>query len=66
MQICVNGEQRNVDGPVSVAELLRRFELAPMRVAVEINEQLVRRARFDDVRISDGDRIEIVTLVGGG
>jgi sulfur carrier protein len=66
MRICVNGEQQQFDEPVSITELLRRFELAPLRVAVEVNEQLVRRTRFDDVRIADGDRIEIVTLVGGG
>lgn len=66
MQICVNGEQRDVAGPVSITELLRQYELAPQRVAVEINEELVRRARFDEVRVAAGDRIEIVTLVGGG
>ena len=66
MRIVVNGENREFDIPVTVAELLRRYDLAPQRVAVEINEQLVRRARFDDVKIADGDRIEIVTLVGGG
>jgi sulfur carrier protein len=66
VRICVNGDQQQLDGPVSVAELLRRFDLAPQRVAVEINEQLVRRVQFEDVKIADGDRIEIVTLVGGG
>ena len=66
MTICINGEHRELDGPVTVGELLRRHDLAPQRVAVEINQELVRRARFDEVQIADGDRVEIVTLVGGG
>ena len=66
MTISINGETRILDAPLTVAELLGRYDLAPQRVAVEINEQLVRRTRFDEVRVSDGDRIEIVTLVGGG
>lgn len=66
MEITVNGERRSLDGPATVAELLKRFDLAPQRVAVEVNEQLVRRAHLAQVELRDGDRVEIVTLVGGG
>ncbi|MGE0481635.1 MAG: sulfur carrier protein ThiS [Phycisphaerae bacterium] len=66
MQVFVNGEPRELDTDVSVAALLKQFELAPQRVAVEVNEQLVRRATFADTRLQSGDRVEIVTLVGGG
>lgn len=66
MEITVNGERRSLDGPATVAELLKRFDVSPQRVAVEVNEQLVRRARLAEVELRDGDRVEIVTLVGGG
>ncbi len=66
MQIYVNGDPQPLEAPLSVAELLARFELAPQRVAVEINEQLVRRANFGQTPLQDGDHVEIVTLVGGG
>jgi sulfur carrier protein len=66
MQIHVNGEPREIERPLTVAELLQRYDLHPTRVAVEINEQLVRRARFGEHRLAEGDRVEIVTLVGGG
>ncbi len=66
MQIVLNGESRNLNEPLTVAELLRRHELEPLRVAVEVNEELVRRASFEQRLIRDGDRVEIVTLVGGG
>ena len=66
MQITVNGEPRTLDAGVSVADLVRLFNLTPQRVAVEVNEQLVRRATYADTPLNEGDRVEIVTLVGGG
>jgi sulfur carrier protein len=66
MQITVNGESKMYEHPLTIAELLNQFELHPQRVAVEVNERLVRRADFAGTRIEDGDRIEIVTFVGGG
>lgn len=66
LHVYVNGERRTFEGALTVAELLERFALAPQRVAVELNEQLVRRAQFGQTTLREGDRVEIVTLVGGG
>jgi len=66
MQIVVNGNQESCDAPATVADLLARLKLEPIRVAVEINENLVPRKTFAQTVIRDGDRIEIVTFVGGG
>lgn len=66
VQILVNGETREIATALTIGELIRLYELTPQRVAVEVNRELVRRARFDDVRVADGDEVEIVTLVGGG
>jgi len=66
MQLVVNGESRTLDGVSTVADLVREFALTPERVAVEVNEQLVRRADYAQTPLKDGDRVEIVTLVGGG
>jgi sulfur carrier protein len=66
MQITVNNEPKAVAEDATVADLVATFDLAPERVAVEVNAQLVRRARFGETRLNDGDRVEIVTLVGGG
>ena len=49
-----------------MADLLSQLDLEPVRVAVEINEDIVPRKRFGETPIRDGDRIEIVTFVGGG
>ncbi|MBK8914107.1 MAG: sulfur carrier protein ThiS [Phycisphaerales bacterium] len=66
IDICVNGEPRSIAAGSSVAMLLAEHGLHPQRVAVEVNERLVRRADFDAAVLCPRDRIEIVTLVGGG
>ncbi|MBL8879082.1 MAG: sulfur carrier protein ThiS [Phycisphaerales bacterium] len=62
----LNGRPYALAARLTVAALLRELALPPERVAVELNEQLVRRARFDETLLQAGDRVEIVTLVGGG
>lgn len=66
MTIRVNGADTTVPETISLTELLSRFEVSPLRVAIEVNEQLVRRRDFDAARLKEGDRVELVTLVGGG
>ena len=66
MQIELNGEAREVAEGTTVAELVAALGLRPEVVAVELNRGLVRRDRRGDVRLAPGDRVEVVTLVGGG
>jgi thiazole synthase len=66
VNIIINGEGREVPGPLTVAELLRILEVRPEHVAVEVNRALVPRARHAEARVSEGDVLEVVTLVGGG
>jgi len=66
IRIEVNGSERAVAQGTSLRELIAALGLVPEQVAVELNRQLVPRARRDEVRLRAGDRIELVTLVGGG
>ena len=66
MEISVNGEPRQVEVGCSVATLLEALKLQPRYLAVERNQQLVPRATHAACVLQPGDRIEIVTLVGGG
>ncbi len=66
MQITLNGKSQAVDERTTVADLLEGLDLKPIRVAVEVNEDIVSRDRYGDTVIREGDRIEIVTFVGGG
>ncbi|MBK7645406.1 MAG: sulfur carrier protein ThiS [Planctomycetes bacterium] len=66
MQIEVNGVARTVSEGSTVAELVEALGLRPEVVAVERNAQLVRRPERATTRLAAGDRLELVTLVGGG
>ena len=66
MEIYINGERRQVGEGTTVRSLLRDLSLPETRVAVERNRSLVRKTEFDDTVLGEGDRIEIVTFVGGG
>jgi sulfur carrier protein len=66
LQLHVNGERREVPDDLSVEELIRHLNLTPERVAIELNQSVVRRAEWAATRLSENDRVEIVHFVGGG
>ena len=66
MVITLNGDRFEIDEPLSVTALLQRLDIDPRRVAVEHNLAIVKRHRFPEIVVGEGDRIEIVNCVGGG
>jgi thiazole synthase len=66
LSVRINGEHRRVPGGTSIAELVNRLGLDPLRVAVERNLEIVPRSTLDQVCVEDGDDYEIVHFVGGG
>ena len=66
MEIHINDQSRDVAEGITVATLLQELELAGKHVAVEVNRELVPRRQHVEHGLADGDRLEIVTLVGGG
>ena len=66
MKVEVNGVERELESGMSVLALVRVLGLLPEQVAVERNRRLVRREQLGSTELCEGDRIEVVTLVGGG
>jgi sulfur carrier protein len=66
MRIIVNGEPRDLADDATVAELIAEMNLQPRQVAVERNRELVPRSKHAETPLSEGDNVEVVTLVGGG
>ena len=66
MEIIVNGQPRHVAEKTTIADLLEELQLNDKPVAVEVNLHLVPKQRHAEHRLAAGDRLEIVTLVGGG
>jgi sulfur carrier protein len=66
MTIHINGEPRDIAAGITVAALLAELRIAQPHVAVELNLEVVPRAQHGDTLLQEGDRLEVVTLVGGG
>lgn len=66
LEIIINGEPRAIASGTTVAQLLAELGIAARHCAVEVNLELVPRARQSEHRLAAGDRLEVVTLVGGG
>ncbi|KLE32191.1 thiazole synthase [Aurantiacibacter gangjinensis] len=65
MTLTVNGDTRRTSAE-TVAALVRELGLSPEKVAVEHNGEIAPRSTLGDVRLADGDTLEIVHFVGGG
>ncbi len=65
MRVVVNGEERELAASTLDA-LIAELGMKADRVAVELNREIVPRARWSQTVLHDGDRLEIVHFVGGG
>jgi thiamine biosynthesis protein ThiS len=66
VQIHVNGEAKAWRSGATVADLLRDLDLKTERVAVEVNLEILDRAAFAQHSLKEGDRVEILSFIGGG
>jgi sulfur carrier protein len=62
----VNGEPRVFPAGTTLRQAVNALELAPERVAIELDRTIVKRELWDETTIRDGAQIEIVMFVGGG
>ena len=66
LNITVNGSPVEISQSMSIDELLRTVEVPKKYLAVELNDEVVIKEEHTNVTVNDGDRVEVVTLVGGG
>jgi len=66
VKLTVNGVERTVPEGFTLAQLVHELGLEKNPIAIEVNRQVVPRDRHGETRLAEGDRLEIVTLVGGG
>jgi sulfur carrier protein len=64
--IHVNGQPRQVESGTTIADVLAGLDAKPALLAVERNRSIVPKAEHGTTELHDGDRVEIVTFVGGG
>ena len=66
MQLTVNGEILDCSNGSTVRQLLEQLRLSDRPVAVERNGLIVPHSQFEQMELTEGDTLEVVTLVGGG
>ncbi len=66
MRLRINGEERDVTGAATVADLVASLGLAGRRVAIEKNREILPASGWSTERLADNDVLEIVHFVGGG
>jgi sulfur carrier protein len=62
----INGEEHELREGLTVAELLAQLQTPERGIAVAKNDRVVRRSTFEQERVQNGDRIEIIKAVAGG
>jgi sulfur carrier protein len=66
IDVVINGQPRSISFGTTISVLLEELGLLGKRVAVERNREIVPRAQHPSTVLVDGDRLEVVTFVGGG
>jgi thiamine biosynthesis protein ThiS len=66
MTVTINGDRREIPEGLTVAALLAHLGMAPERVAIERNLEILPRAQWNATSVQPGDSYEIVHFVGGG
>lgn len=66
MEIQLNGKLRTVQDGSTVRQLLDELQLQPLRVAVQVNLDIIKRDRYEDVVLQPGDKVEVLTFMAGG
>ena len=66
MNIFLNGEPREAGVQITLSILVSELSLTSKRLAIEVNEEVVPRSRYEEFALSEGDKVEIVHAIGGG
>jgi len=66
MTIQLNGEQHQIQEGLTIAGLLQQLNIGSDRVAVEVNLEIMDKNGFETRLLQDGDRVEVMSFIGGG
>jgi thiamine biosynthesis protein ThiS len=66
IRVQLNGKEREIPAGLTVHGLLETLGLEPRMVVVERNREILQRTRYDEVKVGEGDELELVHFVGGG
>ena len=66
MELTVNGKKLEVPDGATITTVLGELNINPLRVAVQLNLEIIKRERYEETVLKSGDRLEIITFMAGG
>lgn len=66
MELTVNGKKRTATDGATITALLQELQINPVRVAVQLNQQIIKRELYERTPLHEGDMLEIITFMAGG
>jgi len=66
MKILINGDRKEINNEVNLTELLKLLSLPTERIAIELNKEVVRKKDWENIKLTEGDKLEVIHFVGGG
>lgn len=66
MELMVNGKKLEVTDGATITALLEELNINPLRVAIQLNLEIIKRERYDTTTLRAGDKLEIITFMAGG
>ena len=66
MELIVNGKKRTATDGATITALLQELQINPVRVAVQLNQQIIKRELYERTPLHEGDMLEIITFMAGG
>jgi sulfur carrier protein len=66
IELIINGKRVELDQPTPLLSYLEKLGVNPRTVAVEHNGEIIERSTFASTTLREGDKVEIVRMVGGG
>lgn len=66
VKIMLNGKEREIARDATVLDILNELDIKSIGIAIELNLEIVSKSKFAETVLKDGDKVEIVRMVGGG
>ena len=66
MELMVNGKKLEVPDGATITTVLGELNINPLRVAVQLNLEIIKRERYEETMLKSGDRLEIISFMAGG
>ena len=66
VELTVNGKKRTAADGATITTLLEELQINPLRVAVQLNQQILKRELYERTPLREGDMLEIITFTAGG